>query len=166
MEEEVLDALAGICRTSCTGIDELSRDFFEIFWEVIKVDLVADLNEAWDVGCLSKNIKEGLIFLIPNVQGIKTDVRQWRLITLLNTIYKNFANILAKRVKPHLHALINVGQTGFMEHRCIMDTVLTFCEEKTNQHMACLMVDFEKAYDRVQWPFLDKVMEKSGLPSK
>ena len=29
--EEVSDALAGICRTSCPGIDGLSRDFFENF---------------------------------------------------------------------------------------------------------------------------------------
>ena len=29
--EEVSDALAGICRTSCLGIDGLSRDFFENF---------------------------------------------------------------------------------------------------------------------------------------
>ena len=28
------------------------------------------------------------------------------------------------------------------------------------------MLDFEKAYDRVQWPFLDKAMEQLGLPSK
>ena len=78
-----------------------------------------------------------------------------KLSTLLNTIYKIFANILAKRVKPHLHALINVGQTGLMENRCIIDNVLTFWEavalaKKTNQHIACLMLDFEKAYDRVQ----------------
>ena len=95
LEEEMSNALAGICRTSCPGIDGLSRDFFEFFWEVIKVDLVAGLNEAWDVGCLPEHFKEGLIFLIPKVQGIITDVRQWRPITLLNTIYKIFANILA-----------------------------------------------------------------------
>ena len=28
------------------------------------------------------------------------------------------------------------------------------------------MLDFEKAYDRVQWPFLDKVMEGLGVPLK
>ena len=28
------------------------------------------------------------------------------------------------------------------------------------------LLDFEKAYDRVQWPFIDKVMERLGLPLK
>ena len=51
LEEEVADALASICRTSCPGSDGLSRDFFEFFWDVIKADLVDGLKEAWDVGC-------------------------------------------------------------------------------------------------------------------
>ena len=54
-EEEVLDALRGICRTSCSCADGLSRDVFEKIWEVIKVDLVVGLNEAWDVGCLPRH---------------------------------------------------------------------------------------------------------------
>ena len=86
-EEEVVDALAGICRTSCPG-----SDFFEKFWDVIKVDLVDGLEEARDVGCLLAQFQEGMIFLIPTVQGVITDARQWRPITLLNTIYKIFAN--------------------------------------------------------------------------
>ena len=49
--EEVAYALASICSMSCPGVDGLSKYFFETFWEVIKVDLVAGLNEAWDVGC-------------------------------------------------------------------------------------------------------------------
>ena len=137
LEEEVADALASICRTSCPGSDGLSRDFFEKFWDVIKADLVDGLKEAWDVGYLPEQFQEGMIFLIPKVQGVTTDARQWRPITLLNTIYKIFANILAKRVKPYLQELIHVGQTGFMENRCIIDNVLTFWEaialaKKTN----------------------------------
>ena len=56
------DALASICSTSCPSIDGLSKYFFENFWEVIKVDLVAGLNEAWDDGYLPEHFKEGLIF--------------------------------------------------------------------------------------------------------
>ena len=67
-----------------------------------------------------------------------------------NRPYKIFANILAKRVKPYLHELIHVGPIGFMENRCIIDNVLTFWEtialaKKINQHIVCLMLDFEKA---------------------
>ena len=65
LEEEISNSLARIRRTSCPGINGLSRDFFEQFWEVIKVDLVDGLNEEWDVRCLPEHFKEGLIFLIP-----------------------------------------------------------------------------------------------------
>ena len=63
---------------SCPGIDGLSRDFFEFFWDMIKVDLVDGLKEAWDDGCLLEQFQEWMIFLIPNVQGVITDARQWR----------------------------------------------------------------------------------------
>ena len=60
-----------------------------------------------------------------------------------NRPYKIFANILAKRVKPYLHELIHVGQTRFMENRCIIDNVLRFWEaiakfDKENQTTHCL----------------------------
>ena len=92
---------------------------------------------------------------IPKVQGVITNARQWKPSTLLNIIYKIFANILAKRVKPYLHDIIHVGQIGFTDNRCIIDNVLTFWEaialaNKSNQHMACLLLDYKKAYDRVQ----------------
>ena len=80
-KEEVADALAGICRTSSLSSDGLSRDFFENFWDMIKADLVDGLKESWDVGCLPTQFQEGMIFLIPKVQGVITDARQWRAIT-------------------------------------------------------------------------------------
>ena len=88
-----------------------------------------------------------------------------------STQYIRYLPILAKRVKLYLHELIHVEKTWFMENKCIIDNVLTFWEvialaKKSNQHIAYLMLDFEKAYDRVQWPFLEKVMEGLGLPSK
>ena len=69
-EEEVVDALAGVCRTSCLGSYGLSRDFFENIWDMIKENLVDGLKEAWDVGYLPLQFQEGMKFLIPKVQGI------------------------------------------------------------------------------------------------
>ena len=50
-----------------------------------------------------------------------------------------------------------------------MDNVILFWEavaiaRETKQNLACLMRDFEKAYDRVQWYFLEEVMKVIELP--
>ena len=108
---------------------------------MIKAFLVDELKEAWDVGWLPTQFQEGMKFLISKVQDVITDAGQLRPITLLNTIYKVLPIYWPKRVKPYLQELIYVGQTGFMENRCIIDNALTFWEEialakETNQHIA------------------------------
>ena len=60
-----------------------------------------------------------------------------------------------------------MNKRNFIVHA--IDNMLTFWEaitlaKKTNQHIACLMLDFKKAYVRVQWPFVKKFMEGLGLP--
>ena len=50
-----------------------------------------------------------------------------------------------------------------------MDNVILFWEavvtaRETKQNLACLMLDFEKAYDQVQWYFLEEVMKVIELP--
>ena len=42
--------------------------------------------------------KEGLICLIPKGDGASEDIRAWRPITLLNTVYKIYAKVLALRL--------------------------------------------------------------------
>ena len=52
-----------------------------------------------------------------------------------------------------------------------MDNVILFWEvvataRETKQNLACLMLDFEKAYDRVQWSFVEEVIKVIELPWK
>ena len=121
------------------------------------------------MGRMLSNFKEGLIYLIPKLHNASHEIRQWRPITIFNLIYKFFANILVQRVKPFLGDIIQTNQTGFMEHQSIMDNVILFWEAvamagETRQNLACLMLDFEKAYDQVQWSFLEEVMKVIELP--
>ena len=69
----------------------------------------------------------------------------------------------------HHYFIIHTNQTSLMEHRSIMDNVILFWEvvattRETKQNLACLMLDFEKAYDQVQWSFLKEVMKVIELP--
>ena len=59
--------------------------------------------------------------------------------------------------------IIHASQTGFIKQRSIFDNIFTFWEAtslamKQNQKLAVLLLDFEKAYDRVDWNFLEGTM--------
>ena len=124
---------------------------------------------AFDSGHLPEAWGAGLIFLIPKGDLASDDISQWRPITILNTIYKIFAKTISLRLQPWLPQLIHSSQTGFIKEHSILDNIFTFCREttamalKTKQDMAILLLDFEKAYDRVDWSFLEGTMLKFGF---
>lgn len=90
-------------------------------------------------------------------------------ITLLNVAYKIIAKALALRLQPLLPSLIRTGQTGFIKGRYILDNILLAHEAAyiaigLGQALALWLLDFEKAFDKVDWAFLLKVLAKVGIP--
>ena len=72
----------------------------------------------------------------------------------LNTSYRFFANLLSFLLQEVLPKIIHVSQIGFIWGRSIMDNLLTFWEAtivavKNKQNLATMLLDFEKAYHRV-----------------
>lgn len=83
-------------------------------------------------------------------------------------MYKIVAKIYANRMKPLLHHWILPSQTGFVPNRCILDNIFLAFEAiewslESNQNISMLLLDFEKAYDRVSWTFLHQTMLKMGF---
>ena len=73
-------------------------------------------------------------------------------------------------MKPLLHNWILPSQTGFVPNRCILDNVFLAFEAiewalESKQDTIMLLLDFEKAYDRVSWTFLEQTMNKMGFDS-
>ena len=109
-----------------------------------------------------------MIDLIPKSGGNANDISKWRPITLLNTIFKLLAKIVARWLTPLLPQLIHPSQTGFVRNRSILDNLFSFWEavalaKQTNKKVAVVLLDFEKAYDKVCWNFLESVMRKLGF---
>lgn len=74
-------------------------------------------------------------------------------------------------MKPLLHNCILPSQTGFVPNRCILDNVFLAFEaiawtKESQQQLSMLLLDFEKAYDRVNWTFLREAMGKMGFHTK
>lgn len=92
-------------------------------------------------------------------------------ISLCNVIYKIGSKAIANRVKPFLNAVISPTQTAFVPGRLITDNVLVAYKvnhfihghaQGKRAYMA-LKLDVSKAYDRIEWYFLEKVLLKLGF---
>ena len=96
-------------------------------------------------------------------------------ISFCNVIYKFASKVLANRLKKVLQKIISDIQSAFEHGRLITDKVLIAFE--TMHHInsweegegigeMSLKLDMSKAYDRVKWICLDKIMEKLGFNSR
>ena len=121
-------------------------------------------------GSLLNSINHTFITLIPKVKNPER-VYEFRTISLYNVIYKIVSKVIANRLKPFLNNIILETQSAFTTSRLITDNVLIAFESLHHMKTSCtrkssymaLKLDMSKAYDRVEWIFLDKILLKLGF---
>jgi ribonuclease HI/exonuclease III len=99
----------------------------------------------------------------------KTDIANYRPITLLNTDYKIFTKALTLKLVEVAPALIHPNQAGFMPGRKIVDQtelvqIMTQYAEAYEEDGMIIALDQEKAYDKVAHDYLYRCLEQYGLP--
>ena len=87
-------------------------------------------------------------------------LKNWRPISLLNTATKR----IAKRLEKVLPELINRDQTGYIKNRFIEENIRLISDvidsyDENNLPGFLLFIDFEKAFDSLEWSFLFKSLE-------
>ena len=149
------------------GLDGLSTNFYKCFWPILGHELTQVFNYAFDHGHLPLTQRRGVISLLFK-KGDRTQLQNWRPITLLNTDYKILTKALVNRLKHTLPFLIHTDQTGCIPGRTINDNLrhiqdtITYANEM-NIPLALLSVDQLKAFDRVSHTFLFKTLAKFGF---
>ena len=167
-QKECLEALKKMESDKTPGTDGLPAEFYKVFWKDISSFLISALNYAFDSGCLSVTQRRGVIKLIPKKDAELYFIKNWRPITLLNTDYKIAAKSIANRIKLVLPNLINYDQTGFLKGRFIgenirlIDSIIQYATEK-NIPGLLLFIDFEKAFDSLEWPFIHDTLRSYGF---
>ncbi|GJV80412.1 RNA-directed DNA polymerase, eukaryota [Tanacetum coccineum] len=169
-KEEVKKAVWDCGSDKSPGPDGFSFGFYRKFWSCIENDVFAAVNYFFTFGDIPKGCNSCFIALIPKVHDA-TLVKDFRPISLIGSIYKIIAKILANRLVSVLGDIVNEVQSAFISDRQILDgpfilnEVIQWCKSKKKQSLI-FKVDFEKAYDSVRWDFLDDVLKKFGFGNK
>ena len=101
-------------------------------------------------------------------------VIKFRPISLCNVIYKLISKVLVNRLKSLLPSIVSENQSAFQARRVITDNILMAFETlhymKTQQNgstgFMALKLDISKAYDRVEWSFLECLLRKLGFHNR
>ena len=147
------------------GNDGIPIEFYKVFWAKLGQNLLSCLNCCYDKGELTVSQRQAIISLIEKHGKDRLYIKNWRPISLLNVDYKIATKALALRVKKVLPYIIHTDQTGYVEGRQIFESIRTIQDlmEITkifDMQGIMLMVDFEKAFDSIEWNFLILALKK------
>ena len=146
------------------GSDGLPAEFYKIFWNEINEHLLNALNCAYAKSLLSITQRRGLITLTLKKNKPTNLLKNWRPITLLNCDYKIATKSIASRIRKVLPRIINNDQTGFLKGRFIgenirlIDSIINYTNTEKIPGLL-LFVDFEKAFDSIEWSFIEKTLK-------
>ena len=155
------------------GLDDMPPIFFQHFWNTCGAIITATVLDFLNHGMSPPNFNETHIVLIPKIKEPKT-VSDYRPISLWNVTYKIASKAIANRLKKVLPSIISKTQSAFVHRRLITDNVLVAFE--TMHHISqkkkggvgemAVKLDMSKAYDRVEWICLEKIMDTQGFVDK
>jgi hypothetical protein len=168
-ESEVKAAVWDCDSFKSPGPDGVNFGFIKDFWEDMKGDVLRFISEFHRNGKLTKGLNSTFIALIPKVDSPQR-LNDFRPISLVGSLYKILAKLLANRLRMVIGSVISETQTAFVKDRQILDGILIANEvvdeaRRLKKELLLFKVDFEKAYDSVDWGYLDAVMGKMGFPS-
>ncbi|KAA3485540.1 reverse transcriptase [Gossypium australe] len=153
-EENICNAVKSMLSLKAPGVDDTGTSLDRIF---LGIKEIGDINRTQ-------------IVLIPKIDNPK-NMSHFRPISLCNVIYKIVAKILVNRIRDILGDCINEAQGAFIPGRLISDNVLIAYEVLHSLRMKrsgkrgnfALKLDMSKAYDRVEWDFLARMMKSLGF---
>ena len=87
--EEIKKAVFQMEHNKSPGPDGFTAEFDQHFWELVKIDLHAMLNDFHDGNLNIARLKYGIITLVPKYKDAK-QIQKFRPICLLNVVFKFF----------------------------------------------------------------------------
>ncbi|CAI7898010.1 unnamed protein product, partial [Closterium sp. NIES-54] len=109
MEEEVKAAFKAMANNKSPGMDGLPKELFENNWDLLRGSFMSLVKDFTTSEMLPSEVK-GAVMILLHKKGDKSQLGNYRPITLLNFTYKILAKVLADRLKGMLHQVVSPEQ--------------------------------------------------------
>ncbi|KAJ0548751.1 putative RNA-directed DNA polymerase [Helianthus annuus] len=170
-DDEIKKAMFSIAGNKAPGPDGYTSVFFKRAWNEVGNDVCNAVKEFFHNGKLLQQLNHTVISLIPKVPT-PDSITDYRPISCCNTLYKCISKIISDRMKNGLADIVSINQSAFVPGRRISDNILLTQELMHNYHRnfgpprCAFKIDIQKAYDTVEWSFLENTLKGFGFHAK
>ncbi|GJT80737.1 cysteine-rich receptor-like protein kinase [Tanacetum coccineum] len=161
---------SSLFRSKAPGPDGFNFNFVKSYWEIIKQDFWDCIKYFEASGVISNGCNPSFIILVLK-KADPLGFSDYRPISLIGCVYKVISKILVNRLAKVIASVISPNQLAFIAGRQILDGCLIANEIIRmplieDLKLLLFKVDFEKAFDSVNWNFLLDIMRQMGFSIK
>ncbi|CAL8098739.1 unnamed protein product [Prunus armeniaca] len=167
--EEIKTSLFNIGSLKAPRVDGFLASFFQFNWDICAPDIVDMVLKVFQDCLIPKDLNYTLITLVPKVEN-PSSMLQFMPINLCCTLYKIISKIIVSRLRPLMSQWISPNQVSFVLGRHITDNILIaqemmykFRVSKGEKGLFAWKINLSKAYDRLNWKFIEYVIEELQL---
>lgn len=167
--EEIRLTLFNMQDLKAPGPDGFPVLFYKEYWPTVGNDVIKAVTSFFNFGNMPKEVNNSLIILIPKISN-PSSMDHYRPMSLCNVIYKIISKLLVNKIRPLLHKIISPCQSAFVPDRWIAENQVivqemlhSFKTRKVKTGLMAIKLDLQKAYDKVNWKFIQSVLRRFGF---